>query len=326
MTLLGDTLWRSDDLVPAAPAPFVRTSVHGAALDALHPSLAGTPGLALVSGAAGTGKTALALALAAELAADAGIAVGFADVATTRGDLRLLRAIVVALSGAPSGAIGRSGLQLLTELRAHVARLARAGRHTVLLLDNAQALTGSQLEIVRSLLGPALSSAAPAVGPTVVLFATPELRDRIARRGGLAGRLAISVMLTPLDRADMALLLQGRPTLGAAGRPPLSAAAIDAIAAVADGIPARALPLAEAAQAEAIARGWEQVDERLVAAVLATDLGDDADAAAGTAGDPRAATQAPLPLADDGPSPRLPHHPRAQLTLLGGEEGEEGEA
>ncbi len=322
MTLLGDTLWRSDDLVPAAPVPFVRTSVHGAALDALRPSLDGMPGLALVSGATGTGKTALALALAAELAADAGTAVGIADVATTRGDLRLLRAIVVALSGAPSGALGRSGLQLLTELRAHVARLARAGQHSVLLLDNAQALTGSQLEIVRSLLGPAPSSTASAVGPTIVLFATPELRDRIARRSGLAGHLVRSVALCPLDRADMALLLQGRTTLGAAGRPPLSAAAINAIAAVANGIPARALPLAEAAQAEAIARGWEQVDERIVAAVLATDLGNDADAAHRADGDPRAATQAPLPLADDGPSPRLSHRPQAQLTLLGGEEGE----
>jgi hypothetical protein len=159
------------------------------------------------------------------------------------------------------------------------------------------------------------ASTYPPVAPAIVLFAAPELRDRIARRGGLASRLTVSVALTPLDQQDLAALLHERAVSGA---PPFSVNALAALFSASGGIPGRALPLAEAAQAAALARGWEQVDERLVAATLATD--GPADESEGA---PRAAaTQTRLPLGDDS-TPRAPQAQlSAQLSLLGGEEGE----
>lgn len=339
MTLLSGTSWLPE---PAAQAPFVRTAVHGAALDALRAALGGQPGLALVSGGPGTGKTALAHALTTTLAADPAYAV--TEVAATRGDLRLLRALLATLDdaqfGSP-GSPGRSGLELLTELRARATAFADAGRRAVLLLDNAQTLTGSQLEIVRSLLAIPGGQASPsasgtgegasntATTPTIVLFARPELRDRIARRGGLASRRIVSITLTPLDRDDLGTLLRGRAAPGAL---PFSAAALDALVVASHGIPGRAVPLAMAAQGEALARGWEQVDERIVATVLAGEAAlPVAETWASAATGPRpTATQARLPFGDDSPDTAPRGISGARLALRGGEPpavaGEEGEA
>ena len=342
MTLLSGTSWLPEHTDPAPHAPFVRTAVHGAALDALLAASHDQPGLALVGGDTGTGKTALADALATRLAADPAFATGaVTDVAATRSDLRLLRAILASLDSLdrpapvpnPIGAIGRSGLDLLTELRARVTAQVAVNRRTVLLLDNAQVLTGSQLEIVRSLLGrpaaPGESSMSAAgdaprtdTAPTVVLFATPELRDRVARRRGLASRLIGSATLPPLDRDDLRTLLDGRAATGA---PPFSPAALDGLLSLSHGIPGRALPLAAAAQDEALARGWEQVDERVIDAILASEPALNAPDRAATA-----ATQAPLPFGEVSPAATPQRTPRAQRPLFGEAPpalaGEEGDA
>lgn len=318
-------------------ASFVHTPVHGPAFDALVATLAAhrrAPGLMLISGAPGTGKTALCGALHDRLDRSPHYAVGLiADAAAERGDVRLLRGMTAALGHAPSG---RTGLDVLTELRALVATLDAEGgtgdeggeeRRTVLLIDNAQALGGSQLEILRSLLGhPDASTAAgptPAPGPALVLFARPELRDRIARRRGLAGRLVADLTLAPLDRDGLAALLESHALPGG---PPFSAAALDALTTASGGIPDRALPLAAAARQAALGRGWEQVDERLVAAAVAV-AGSPVTVVPATSGD---ATQARLPFADaadaadaaDGGG-RLPRVSTAQLELLGLPAGEE---
>lgn len=187
----------------------------GASLrDALR-APAAAPALLLVTGEPGSGKSAMLAELHDRVDHDPGLAAGATiDAADAHSDGRLLRAIFAAFDETPSG---RSGIELLTTLRAFFVARADDGRRPALFIDGAEALTGSQLEIVRSLLTPVAGEDVPVtIHPVVTLVGRPELRERIRRRRPLAQRRALDLQLAPPNPDDIARLIDGTTVQAAA--------------------------------------------------------------------------------------------------------------
>ena len=220
-------------------------------------------GLALVTGDVGSGRTSLLTALAGSLAKHPDLVVAtVADDGTRRSDALLPRAMIAALGGVP---VGRSGRELIAEVRTLMRAHLDAGRQPVLLIDNA-ALSGSQLEIVRMVLLPTESSASSSAtgGALLVLFGPPELSDRIRRRRGLAGMVERTHILPPLEPAEIGALpgvLPGRQTL-------FTKEAIAIITASSNGNLAGALRIVDACRLEAIARNRTEVDHAIALYVV----------------------------------------------------------
>lgn len=196
---------------------FTPTSGQRATIAALREALrtpTDAPALLLVTGDPGSGKSALFADLLADGMDDAGLALGaITDAVAMHSDGRLLRGMIAAFDEAPAG---RSGLELLTTLRAVFAARAADGRRPVLVIDGAEALTGSQLEIVRSLLMPIAADRDPAaLQPAVVLLGRSEIRERIRRRRPLTQRCTHDLHLAAPARDDIARIMDSTPALAA---------------------------------------------------------------------------------------------------------------
>jgi type II secretory pathway predicted ATPase ExeA len=233
----------------------------------------GEPGIGVIAGAAGLGKTRLLEQLVARLAAQEDRLIGvIPDTGPRRSDAQLLRAALQAFGGTP---VGRTGLELTTELRTLLAAHASDVREPVLLIDHA-ALTGSQLEILRNIFAAGPDGETPRL--KVVLLGPPELADRIARRRALAGLVHVSATITALDQEGTARLLSGRvaamrlPEAGSAEV--FSPAAMTAIWQESGGVPARIMALARIAVLDTIALQASRVEETVVRG-LASQMGDD---------------------------------------------------
>lgn len=227
-------------------------------------------GLAVVTGEPGSGQTSLLTALAGSLAERPGLVVAtVADDGNRRSDALLPRAMIAALGGVP---VGRTGRELIAEVRTLMQAWLDAGQRPVILIDNA-ALGGSQLEIVRMLLLPA-GDEPTAPGPLLVLFGPPELSDRIRRRRALAGMVERRHVLPPLDSPEIGALVDGLMAARPDGaRSLFSGEAIAIVAAWSGGNLARVVRIAGECQREAIARNRREVDGT-IARDIVSSLGD----------------------------------------------------
>lgn len=251
--------------------PFVAVPPLAEAMATLLPWLErGTgPGLALVTGGHGSGRTRLMRHLSETLAFRTDLAVATVHTGDERWtDAQLLRTIIDALGGEPTG---RTGLELTTEIRTRIDRNRTAGIDSVILIDDAT-FTGSQLEIVRTLL-----SSASAV--SLVLFGPPELRERIARRRSLAGSLRHTVALGPMGRETIRTFIDRRiaPVRPQPANPEggqlFTDEAVMTIADWSDGNPGAVVRIAGECVLEAIASSQTIVDRR-VAHQVARELTD----------------------------------------------------
>ncbi len=222
-------------------------------------------GFALVAGERGLGKTTIALTLLAEWQANPALAV--AEIASPRDvhtNGQFMRAVLAAF-GAPAG--GRSALDLTNELGRALIAQAERGRRGLLVIDNGQELSGAQLELLRTF----LLLEAPRGLLDIVVFAEPELRDKIGRKRHLAMRLATDHTLNPLNRRDTAGLIQHRLGLVAGGGDGaieiFTPGAIDAIHERSRGVPGAIVQLCHDAIASAVNRSERQVTEQRIAAV-----------------------------------------------------------
>ncbi len=255
---------------------FVAIPSHASAMTTLLTWLdhdAGS-GLALVTGAPGTGRTRLMLQLADTLASRPDLAVATVQTGDERRtDAQLLRTIIDALGGEPTGRSGRTGLELSNTIRTLIEQNRNRGCRSVILIDDA-AFTGSRLEIVRTLL-----SSAP--GVSLVLFGPPELRERIGRRRSLAGSLRQTIALGAMDREAVGSFLEGRiramrlsPGTGE-DRPLVTDEAVEIVAEWSAGNPGAVVRIAGECVLEAIACSQTVVDRR-VAHRVARELTDHA--------------------------------------------------
>jgi general secretion pathway protein A len=214
--------------------------------------------IALVSGEAGTGKTMLRLALAHALAVQPALRIVTLDRPADWGtDVAFLRATTIALGGV---ATGRTTLDLLTEIEAQLARFAADDHWPLLLIDDAHKLTSSQLEVVRTISGLEPDSL------SLVLFAEPDLEERIARRRSLESRVVLRHTLNPLNANDAIELLRHRLIVAGmpAGEEIVDRAACEDLARLSAGNPGALIKLAADAIDVAARRNAPAIDPSIV--------------------------------------------------------------
>lgn len=302
-----------DDPFPRDPqagsyVPLTRqTTVLAGVRDWLGSTGDGAPGLAVVAGEAGSGKTRLLEQLVLAIADDDRLIGVVPDDGARRTDAHLLRSAIVSLGGSPAG---RTGLELTNELRDILDAHREDSLPPVLLIDNA-ALTGSQLEILRGVL------TAPGATPEptrvhIVLFGPPALPDRIARRRALVERTRFIATIPPLDVDAARKLLGGRidavrdrgtseaNTTGPFIRDQALTIMLDA----SNGSPGGLLALAHLAVREAIATGQRHVDALTAEAVtqVVPAQGEESQRALASV-DPVIQTRLSLPGVDDADAP-----------------------
>ncbi|MEZ4504643.1 MAG: AAA family ATPase [Thermomicrobiales bacterium] len=160
-------------------------------------------GLSLVIGQSGLGKSLLLDVCLDDLNLRHTV-VTIRDPREIRTDTQLLKAIITQSGALPSG---RSGIELMGDLQELTLALLRRERPLRILIDDAEQLSSSQLELIRAM----LSNVAPASGAIgVILFGKPALNDRIDRRQGLASQVEMRHTLNPFCRKDTAGMVRHR--------------------------------------------------------------------------------------------------------------------
>ncbi len=191
------------------PAGYVPAAASEAALVGLHRAFTGREGVALVDGTPGLGKTLVALKFLGEL--DADVRRVFVPAARFARPTELFQTLLFDADAAYQGHTEH-------ELRLAVTDgLLRGLMHgpTVLVLDEAQHLSGEVLEELR-LLGNLSSRSATAL--FVVLVAQPGLRARLAApdAAGFAQRIGARLRLAPLTAEESDAYLVGQLRQGGA--------------------------------------------------------------------------------------------------------------
>ena len=249
------------DPFPSDPAagPFITAVGQSAVLDLLNEWWIeeGSGSLAIVTGDPGSGKTRLLIEFIHVVAHNNAVTLAtLVDRGTRRSDAQLLKEIVLAFGGTPTG---RTGLELQAEVRQHFADVASSGQQPLLLIDAAN-FTGSQLEILRSLL-----TDSPA---RIVLFGEPDLSDRLARRRSLTAFIGVSISIGRFESNEINQLVRQRleaNRMSKASDPPhVEDEALESLNEFVEGNPRAAVRLMHAALIDALARGRHQVDREMI--------------------------------------------------------------
>lgn len=160
-------------------------------------------GLSVVAGESGLGKTLLLDVCRDDLVLRHTVVV-VRDPQQVRTDTQLLKAIIAQAGAKPSG---RSGIAMMGDLHELTLALLRRERPLRILIDDAEQLSGSQLELIRTI----LSNVSPASGAIgIILFGKPALVDKIDRRQGLVSQVEMRHTLNPFCRKDTAGMVRHR--------------------------------------------------------------------------------------------------------------------
>lgn len=203
--------------IPWRPREQPRSAAHPAAraIELFYPSLGHSDcierledasrngGLSVVVGESGLGKSLLLDVCHDDLILRHTV-VTVRDPRETRTDTQLLKTIITQAGAQPSG---RSGIAMMGDLHELTLALLRRERPLRILIDDAEQLSGSQLELIRAM----LSNVSPVSGAIgIILFGKPALVDKIDRRQGLAAQLEMRHTLNPFCRKDTAGLIRHR--------------------------------------------------------------------------------------------------------------------
>ncbi len=259
---------------PALPgvrtAPFAELPSQMATLSTLDDWLDNSaPGLGVLAGAAGGGKSRLMERLVLNLAANEDRLIGvIPGDEGKRSDAAFLREAIAAFGGKPAG---RTGLELTLELRALLDDHRADPAPPVLLVDDAS-FAGSRLEILRAILAPGTEANGGGEQPAVqiALFGPEGLPERIDRRRQLSGMVQATGTLLPMPDDELRLLINNwleTARKASAGIPAIPDPAMDIIVSSANGNPGQALDLAYEILREAIAIGMATVSTSLVQAL-----------------------------------------------------------
>jgi general secretion pathway protein A len=220
---------------PFGPTPDPRflfpTESHREALAQLVYGVRERKGFLALTGEVGTGKTTLLHALLRRLGADTSVAFVFNSTLPFEGLLEY----ALAEWGVP--APGATHAQRLVALNGFLVEQQRAGRNTVLILDEAQNLEVSTLEQVRL-----LSNFESPSGKLlqILLVGQPELQTQLDRPElrQLKQRIALRGRIAPLGPSEVGEYIRARLRIAGARDPELFApAAVERVAAYSAGIP-----------------------------------------------------------------------------------------
>ena len=255
------------------PAMFYRTLGHEDCYERLKLALTLQRGLSIILGDIGYGKTTIKVALLRELQGpEGGTNTGAYETAIInnprdcRTDVQFLRAVLAQFGVPPDG---RTGLDYTNQFLQFLETMHVRQRRVLLVIDEGQNLSGTQLEILRTFLSFETPTAKLI---NVVIFAQNELEDKITRKRNLAQRVGMDHKLNPLNRRDTAGLIAHRLSIAglSAGTTLFTDEAIDVIYAESRGIPRAITNFCADCLVEAVFLGHTQVDATLAADVIAT--------------------------------------------------------
>lgn len=270
------------------PRFWYESATHRKAMAYLGYGLSQGEGFIVVTGDIGAGKTTLVGHLMATIDREHLHIIKLASTQIDADDLLRLVA-----TGLEVDCTGLSKAQMLDQVERALHAVARSGRRTLLIVDEAQALAISALEELRML------SNFQAGGHALLqifLLGQPEFRDRLqgsARLEQLRQRVIAIHHLDPMGRNEVEPYIAHRlGVVGWSGRPRFSPDAFDALYDGSGGVPRLLNILAGRVLLFGAIEQFDVIDATAVDAVLA-DMAGDYQSAAANAG------AAPAPLAEN---------------------------
>ena len=246
------------------PAFWFETATHRKAMAYLGYGLAQGEGFIVITGDIGAGKTTLMGHLIDTIDPSALNVVKIVSTAIEADDL--LRIVATALGVDPDGL---TKAQLLTVVERGLLAVARTGRRTLLVVDEAQALPVSALEELRMLSN---FQAGGHALVQIVLLGQPEFRDRLHgsdRLEQLRQRVIAIHHLDPMEAHEVADYIAHRLSLvGWRGRPDFAEDAFAAFYVGSGGVPRRLNLLAGRVMLHAAIEDLALIDARTVRAVM----------------------------------------------------------
>jgi type II secretory pathway predicted ATPase ExeA len=218
-------------------------------------------GLALLMGPVGSGKTTIAHQLQRTWAADDGKTVAFLPSAAVRSPGQFLRLV--------SEAYGLVPVRIAADNQKIIERFLleeyAAGRHPVLLIDEAQTIHPDNIDVLA-----ALSNFQTAEDKliTIVLLAQDNFPNKLSRKDAFRSRIAVVSNLDPLAFEDMKGMIEHRiRTAGGAGADALfEARSLIDIYNITRGVPRDVCVLCDASLVNAYVRAETVISPAVVAA------------------------------------------------------------
>ncbi|WP_419807277.1 ExeA family protein [Sphingomonas sp.] len=290
------------------PRFWFETATHRKAMAYLGYGLAQREGFIVVTGDIGAGKTTLMGHLLATIDRTPLHVVQIVSTAIDAPDLLRIAAAQLDIETA-----GLEKAQLLVAIERGFHAVARSGKRTLIVVDEAQALPVDSLEELRMLSniqagGHALTQ--------IVLLGQPEFRDRLNgsdKLEQLRQRVIAIHHLDPMEEEEVADYLAHRLQLvGWQGRPDFTDDSFAALYEATDGVPRRLNLLAARVLLQAAVTGDDLIDAAMVCAVeqdMAADLpgpGSPAEQVLLRRQEPRATSDA---ASDPGRPPAREHEP-----------------
>ena len=239
---------------------------HREALAHLLYGLRGGGGFVLLTGEIGAGKTTVCRCFLEQIPEHCDVAYVF-NPRLTVGEL--LQTVCEEFHIPPPAAAEGALKPYVDAINAFLLRSHAAGRHSVLIIDEAQNLSAEVLEQLRLLTN--LETPERKL-LQIILIGQPELRDMLARPEleQLAQRVIARFHLEALSEAETLHYIQHRLAVaGHSGRLPLDRAACRRIHQLTRGVPRRINLLCDRALLGAYSLGRDQVDRRIVEAAAA---------------------------------------------------------
>lgn len=249
------------------PQMFYKTLGHEDCYERLKLAIQLGRGLSIILGDIGYGKTTIKVALLTELQRDPSFEIAIINnPRDCRTDVQFLRAVLTQFGLRPDG---RSGLEYTNQFLQFLETMHVQGRRVLLVIDEGQNLSGTQLEILRTFLSFETPTAKLI---NVVIFAQNELEDKIVRKRNLAQRVGMDHKLNPLNRRDTAGLIAHRLTVAGLprGQVIFEDEAVDIIHEASRGIPRAITNFCADCLVEAVFLGHPTVNAELAAAVIET--------------------------------------------------------
>ena len=246
------------------------SGTHKKAMAYLGYGLAQGEGFIVVTGDIGAGKTTLTGHLMASIDPARVAAVRIVSTQVEGDDM--LRLVAQGF-GLPTEGVAKA--QLLDRIERHLMETGRAGRRSLLVIDEAQALPTSALEELRMLSN--FTSGGHAL-LQIFLLGQPEFRDRLASAPGLEQlrqRVIATHHLDPMEPHETRAYLEHRlKRVGWNGRPAFTDGACTALHDATGGLPRKLNTLATRALLMGAVEQADTIDESLIARVVA-DFADD---------------------------------------------------
>jgi general secretion pathway protein A len=236
------------------------TREHKAAIAKCRYAVSEGLGLTVVYGDIGTGKSTLARLLYGQFRNDGYLVAMLPNVLFST-DSQFVRAVSRAFR-VPEA---RSLLDMLDALQGFLLDAYARDQRAVLMVDEAQALSGPALELVRQILNFESDSAKLL---QVALFGQNELRAKIHKRKALRSRIAITSTLDPLPPEEVPNLIRYRLMVAGRRAELLTPEAYEAVFLASQGIPRAICTICDNALLQAFLDGHEALDADIIQRVV----------------------------------------------------------